>query len=118
MNQLTLSERHCPDDVVVVSMSGELDIATSPQLDGYLVDLAAAGHHRLVLDTAQLTFCDASGIGVLVRARARADGQRGWVRLATVAPRLRKVLAILALLTVLPAFDDVSRAILGDDPPT
>ena len=117
MHQLTLTERHYPGDVVVVAMAGELDIATASELDELLIRLAASGHHRLVLDTAQLVFCDASGIRVLIRARARVDGQQGWLRLAAVDPRLRKILRILALGRVLPAFDDVYRAVLGKDPP-
>lgn len=116
MHQLTLSERHYPGDVVVVAVSGELDIATAAVLDDYLIHLAATGHHRLVLDTALLTFCDGSGIRVLVRGRARV-AQRGWLRLAAVDPRLRRILAILALIPALPAFEDVARAILGTESP-
>jgi anti-sigma B factor antagonist len=115
-HQLTLSERHFPDDVVVVAVSGELDIATAVVLDDYLIHLAATGHHRLVLDTALLTFCDCSGIRVLIRGRARV-AQRGWLRLAAVDPRLRKILAILSLIPALPAFADVPRAILGAQSP-
>lgn len=110
MQQLTLTERHYSGDIVVVVLSGELDIATACELDDYLINLAATGHHRLVLDAARLTFCDASGIRVLVRARARAAGQSGWLRLAAVGPQLRRILAILALVTTLPVFDDVSHA--------
>jgi len=117
MQQLTLTERHYSGDIVVLVMSGELDVATAVELDDHLLHLAFTGHHRLVIDAARLTFCDASGIHVLVRAQARAAGQCGWLRLAAVDPRLRRILAILALTTALPAFDKVSRAVLGIDAP-
>lgn len=117
MQQLSVSERHDPDGVVVVAVSGELDIATAPELEACFTRLAEAGHHRLVLDAALLTFCDASGIRVLIKARARADEERGWLRLAAVSPRLHRILTTLALLTVLPAFEDVYRAVLAAEPP-
>lgn len=115
MHELTLTEHYYSGDIVVVAVSGELDIATAAELDDYLLDLAATGHHRLVLDTARLEFCDASGIHVLVRAGARSANERGWLRLAAVDPRLRRILGILALTTALPMFDSVSCAVLGID---
>lgn len=115
MHQLTLSKHHCPDGVVVVGVSGELDIATAPELDDYLIHLASTGHHRLVLDTARLTFCDASGIRVMIRASAQADAQHGRLNLTAVSPRLHRILMILALLRVLPVSDDTSRAVLTAD---
>jgi anti-sigma B factor antagonist len=117
MNQLTLTERHYSGDIVVVAISGELDVATAVELDDHLIHLSVTGHHRLVLDAARLTFCDASGIHVLVRAQARAAGKLGWLRLAAVDPRLHRILAILALTIALPAFDNVSRAVLGIEAP-
>ena len=117
MHELTLTERHYSGDIVVMAMSGELDIATTAELDDYLIRLAATGHHRLVLDLARLTFCDASGIRVLVRARERAARQCGWLRLAEVDPQLRRILAILALTTTLSLYDNVSRAVHGIDAP-
>jgi anti-sigma B factor antagonist len=116
LHHLTLSQRHYPGDVVVVGVSGELDVATAPKLDDYLIGLASTGHHRLVLNAARLTFCDASGIHVLIRAGRRVERQHGWLRLTAVSPRLRRILTILALLAVLPAFDDVSHAVLAADP--
>lgn len=110
-HQLTLSKRHYPDGVVVVGISGELDIATAPDLDDFLIHLAATGHHHLVLNMARLTFCDASGIRVMIRARARADAQLGWLHLMAVSPRLHRILTILALLRVLPASDSVHCAL-------
>jgi anti-anti-sigma factor len=60
------------DGVVVLAVSGELDVFTA-RLDGELLALSGAGHHRIVLDVAGLGFCDAPGLGVLIRARGRAE---------------------------------------------
>lgn len=114
--QLTLSERHYPGGVVVVSLVGELDMATAPELDDRLAHLTATGHQRLIVNAAGLTFCDASGIRLLTRAQGRVDRHGGWLRLAAVDSHLHKTLAILALLTTLPVFDNVTRAIIAEPP--
>ena len=110
--QLLLRERH-EDGVVVLTVSGELDIVTGTQLDARLAGLSAAGHHRVALDASGLTFCDAYGVRALTRACVRARTQAGWLRLVGVRPRVRRTLTLLALAELLPMFDTLAAA-LGD----
>lgn len=117
MPEFTVGVQHHRDGVVVVDISGELDIGTAPRVEDRLAYLAATGHHRLVLDTVRLSFCDAAGIRVMVRARMRADERGGWLRLAAASARLRWLLDILALETYLPVYDTVVHAIAGTHPP-
>jgi anti-anti-sigma factor len=117
MREFTVGEQHRNGGVVVVAVSGELDIWTAPRVEDCLAYLAATGHHRLVLDTARLSFCDAAGIRVMVRARMRADERGGWLRLAAASARLRRLLDILALGRFLPAYDTVAHAIAGTPAP-
>jgi anti-sigma B factor antagonist len=113
MPEFTVGEQYHHSGVVVVAICGELDIVTAPQVEDSLAYLAATRHHRLVLDTAQLSFCDAAGIRVMVRARMRADERGGWLRLAAASTRLRWLLEILGLGASLPAYDTVAHAIAG-----
>jgi len=108
---------HREHGAIVLTVSGELDVATGPQLDRELAALATAGEHRVVLACAGLTFCDACGITVLLRARSRAHDHQGWLRLAAAHPRLRHVLTITALTRVLLMFDTVADAVAGPNPP-
>jgi anti-sigma B factor antagonist len=112
MDDLMLRERH-ERGVSVLTVCGELDMWSGPQLDDYLIDLAALGRGRVVLDAAGLTFCDAAGIRILLRGHARARAREGWLRLAGADRRVRRVLAIVALTAVLPVFDSVADAIAG-----
>jgi anti-sigma B factor antagonist len=113
MPEFTVGEQHHSGGVVVVDISGELDIGTAPRVEDCLAYLAATGHDRLVLDTLRLSFCDAAGIRVMVRARIRADERGGWLRLAAAGARLRWLLGILALESYLPVYDTVVHAIAG-----
>jgi anti-sigma B factor antagonist len=112
MDDLTLRER-CERSVTVLVVRGELDLSSGPQLDDCLIDLVALGHTRVVLDAADLTFCDAAGIRILVRGDARARARKGWLRLAGAHLRVRRVLAITKLTGVLPVFDSVRDAVAG-----
>jgi anti-sigma B factor antagonist len=112
MEQLSLRE-HRGNGVVVLAVSGELDMLTGPQLGRHLAALAAAGHHRVILDAANLAFCDAAGITILIKAHARAGEQQGWLRLLHARHHLRRLLAIVALTEVLPVFDTVEDATYG-----
>jgi len=63
-------------DHVVVAPVGELDIATAPELEQKLRELADAGWTHLVIDLRELDFLDSSGIRLLVARDqlARGDG--------------------------------------------
>jgi len=112
MEQLRVCERREHGAVVLV-VAGELDVVTGPQLDRHLAALAAAGDHRVVLDAADLVFCDATGITVLLRGHARAREQQGWLRLVAAHARVRLVLVITASTRELPLFDTVADAVAG-----
>lgn len=112
MDDLALRE-HCEGDVSVLTVRGELDMWSGPQLDDCLIDLAALGRSRVVLDVAGLRFCDAAGIRILLRGEARARARGGWLRLAGADSRLRRVLQIVGLTEVLPVFDSVADAAAG-----
>lgn len=67
----------------VVTLTGELDVASSPILEAELGRLSDAA--LVVVDLRGLSFIDSTGLGVLVRAHqvARAQGHRfGLVRTA------------------------------------
>ncbi len=53
-------------------MSGELDLATSPQLQKAADEALADCPRGVEIDLGSVTFCDCSGLNVLLGARARA----------------------------------------------
>ena len=69
--------QRCRGDAVVVSLAGELDIA-SVELEPLLLRLAESGPAaRIVLDMSDLEFIDAYGVGLIVSAwkAAKAHGR-------------------------------------------
>jgi anti-sigma B factor antagonist len=83
----------------LVHVSGELDFATAPRLERDLGELVGLGVHHVVVDLADLSFCDLHGLRVLLRVERelRSDGRR--------LPLLGPCAWVSALLTVLDMSD-------------
>ena len=72
------------EDVAVVVLSGELDLAAAPILRKDLVRIEDGGAPAITLDLQGVSFIDSSGLKELVKARIRA--QSNGHRLTIEAP--------------------------------
>lgn len=89
------------DGRCVLSVAGELDVATAPRLEAVLGERLAEG--PVVLDLGRVTFMDSSGVVVLDRVLAEL-ARRGWslaVR-PEVQDAVRRVLELTRLWEALP----------------
>ncbi len=98
------------DGVTVAELDGELDTASAPALREQLLGLLRPGSSRLVIDLSQVSFCDASGLAVLVGAGRRATLLGGFVRLAAISPQASQVLQATGLHRHLASFPTVRAA--------
>jgi anti-sigma B factor antagonist len=71
-------ENHDETQAVVIGVSGELDLASSPALEQELERGSASRAEVVIVDLRNLEFMDSTGLSVLVRAHQRAteNGQR------------------------------------------
>jgi anti-anti-sigma factor len=99
--------------ITVAELVGELDIASAPALREELLSLLRRGSSRLVIDLSRVSFCDASGLAVLVSTRRRARLLGGFLRLAAVSPQVGRVLHITGLDRSLASFPTVQAAAAG-----
>jgi anti-anti-sigma factor len=94
----------------VVTIRGELGIAAVPALREQLLILLASGAHRIVVDLSRVTFCDSSGLAVLVGAGRRAGLLGGVLRLAAAPPLVLTVLRLTGLAAHFETFATVPAA--------
>lgn len=66
-------------DGSTVTLSGDLDAHTAPQLDDALTTLIEQGTETIVLRMAGVDFVDSSGLRCMIRARNEGDGERDVV---------------------------------------
>ena len=95
--QLELSCRTGANGYQIVSVAGELDIATAEQAYSYLSEVIDGRAAPVTVDLSGLTFCDASGLGVLARAARYARQKGRQLALASARPSLLKIMRITGL---------------------
>jgi anti-sigma B factor antagonist len=101
------------DDVSVVAVTGEIDMATAPDLKACLVALESERVSAIVVDLTGVSFIDSTALGVLVGAYRRQEEAGGTLKLVVTEPRVRKVLEITDLTRVFPVFASVDEALHG-----
>jgi anti-sigma B factor antagonist len=96
---------------VILTVSGELDIATAPLLRERLAAAIVGGVRRLVLDLRPVTFMDSVAVAAILHARRDLDdaGRMAVVTAAESYPRL--VFEIAGLRACLDMFDTTDAAI-------
>lgn len=109
---VTLSAR-TSGGVTVAELVGELDIASVPAVREELLSLLGRGSSQLVVDLSGVSFCDASGLAVLVNTGRRARLLGGFLRLAAVSPQVGRVLQMTGLQRSLATFPTVEAAVAG-----
>lgn len=58
----------------MITLNGELDLASAPELERELQEAEAAGPARVLIDLSGLGFMDSTGLQALLRVRERANG--------------------------------------------
>jgi anti-anti-sigma factor len=110
---LSLASRAEHSDCTVAVLSGELDITSAPALREELLSLLSPGAGRLIIDLSAAGYADASGVAVLVGSARRARLLGGWLRLASPAPEVARVLLVTGAGRHLATFPTVQAAITG-----
>lgn len=98
-------------DWTVVSLYGELDIATAPSLREQLIDQVNDGAIRLVLDLDGLDFLDSTGLGTIISALKRARTHGGDLGLVCNTARIRRLFAITGLDKAVPLHASLDEAV-------
>jgi anti-sigma B factor antagonist len=106
---LTIRARREPG-YVVVTVAGEIDIATVAQLRERLAALAVSGV-PLVADLDQVSFIDATGLGALVGAAREAAEHGTSLHLVCAQPQTRRLFRITGLDRQIPLAHDLAEVL-------
>jgi anti-sigma B factor antagonist len=107
---LQLATRHEGTDAVVVSVRGDVDNDTAPQLREALSAARGDGARRVVVDLSETDFLDSSGLGALVGA-SKEHAESGPLVLVCPKDNLRKLFEISRLDEVLPIYPSLPLAL-------
>ena len=108
--QLELSCRTGSNGYQIVSVAGELDIATAELAYSYLSEVIDGRLAPVTVDLSGLTFCDASGLGVLARSARYARQKGRQLALVSARPSLLKIMRITGLDRAFPELHPAAHA--------
>lgn len=109
--QITLTARSERDGMRVVTVSGEVDMLTSPQLRALLLEEVQRGSRALVLDMEGITFLGTSGLAVLIELRDATRAASVDLRLVCTARRVVRPLTIAGLVPLFNLYDTLEEAV-------
>jgi anti-sigma B factor antagonist len=100
------------DGVVFVSVQGELDLSTAPQLRAQLFTAIREGASGLIVDLDECPFIDSTGLGVLCHAARRMRGADGRSALVVVSgqQQVERVFRLTRVDTLVPLFSSAESA--------
>jgi anti-sigma B factor antagonist len=111
---LTIRARREPG-CVVVTVAGEVDIATVARLRARLSALAVGGV-PLVADLDQVSFIDATGLGALAGAARQATAQGSSMYVVCARPQTRRLFRVTGLDRQIPLARDLAEVLRALDP--
>ncbi len=97
-------------DVIVLAVSGELDVASAPMLRTHVGFALGRRPAHLILDLAGLRFCDAAGLSVFAMARNAAIRDGASLALAAVPRPVTRLLRMTGMNRVLDVYPSVAAA--------
>ena len=103
---------HQKGEVIIVVASGKLTMGEGAStLRTKIRELVASGSRRIVLNMADVSYMDSSGMGELIAAHTTITTAGGEIKLLHLAKRVHDLLKLTKLYTVFEAFEDEASAV-------
>lgn len=105
-------EEHQSDDVVVLSLSGQIllddgDLA----FRRHIHDVLARGHRQIVVDLGGVTYIDSAGLGMMAGKLKTVRDAGGEMKLVHLTSKTHRLLAMVKLLSTFEVFEDQASAV-------
>jgi anti-sigma B factor antagonist len=101
------------DGLHIIALVGEIDLACSPELREILDVHAQAKRPALLLDFAEVTYVDSSGLATLVEYVRKVQDFGGRLALAAVNTRVQTILDLVRLSEIFPIYPTLAEARTG-----
>lgn len=95
-SSLTIDQQEV-EDVVVLRLTGNLNVSESRDLQDCLTQLMDAGHTHIVVGLENIMFIDSTGLGKLVAAHHRAQREGGRILFAGPSAQILQILQVTKL---------------------
>jgi len=110
MNNLTITERR-KGAVVVLDLKGEVRLGIGNiRLHDAILKLVERGEKNVLLNLENVSHIDSSGLGEIIASHVTLKKNKGSLKLLHLTKRVRELMVITKLLTILDSFKTESDA--------
>lgn len=106
-------KRKVVGDITVCSLSGEININTSPELRKVFVDLTSTKVAKVVLNLTEVNYIDSSGLATLIEVLRKMKKYDGCLRLCCLSDKIRSLFEITKLTKLFEMFNTEAEALSG-----
>ncbi len=98
--QLDVKREELPDGVILITVSGEVDMNTSPALRSELKSASKAKPEAVHLQMQDVGYFDSSGIAVLIEGKKWCTKKKCSFKLIGLSEKVRSVLELSRLMSL------------------
>jgi anti-sigma B factor antagonist len=99
-------------DVIILDISGRIVLGDgSKQLSSKITELVDAGSKNILLNLAEVTYVDSSGLGEMVSSYTKVTNAGGRLKLLNCQPRITELLKMTRLHTIFESFAEEGQAV-------
>lgn len=104
-------ERSDDSGIRILALDGYLDAHTAPQFENAIHDEMQAGHQRIVVNCARLTYISSAGLGVFMSFIEELRELGGDIKLASITPKVYQVFDVLGFPALFDILDTTQAAV-------
>jgi anti-sigma B factor antagonist len=101
------------DGIMVVFVSGEINIDTSPDLRKAFDQYTQQGIKKVIIDCTELTYIDSSGLATLIELLQRLKKESGELKICNLAAKVKSVFEVTKLDKLFDIFPSKEQAVEG-----
>lgn len=99
------------DDLTVLSPEGYLDAHTAPEFENAIQREIEAGHRKLIVDCAGLSYISSAGLGVFMSFLEDLRDAGGDIKISGPSPKVLQVFELLGFPAIFDMLPDLPAAV-------
>lgn len=109
---VNLAPREAGNGVLIIDATGRITLGEGADSLRYTIrEMARNGHKKIILNLADTSYLDSSGLGELVSGFTVLANQGASLKLLQLTPRIKDLLQLANLYTVFEVFESEEEAV-------
>lgn len=96
--------------ITVLTLQGDIDLESSPELREVLKKISTSHCPSLLIDFAQVSYIDSSGLATIIEYFQAAQAYKGKLAICSLGPRIKNSFSIVRLDEIFSIYPDAAAA--------